>query len=350
MTYVNDRACGDIAESRLLTWNANDERSGVGAADGGAPLQPSLEIVEVPIEDLLPADSPRMCGEDEEHARTLAQSDALLPPILVHRPTMRVIDGMHRLQALLLRGSRTIRVRFFDGNDRDAFVVAVRSNIAHGKPLTLAEREAATRRILDTHADWSDRAIASVCGISSKTVGSLRHALGTPGPSVRVGLDGRVRPLDTTDARQRAAQLLTVHPEASLREVARAAGISPGTVRDVRLRMRRGVGPVPRRIAERAAANQAPFAHYVGRVTDDTTLRSGDAGQKLVEWLEAKALRREDWEPLVESVPLSRLYVVADAARACAAAWTEFADALEARSRRKSSRPVADWTPTPEAV
>ena len=94
--------------------------------------------------------------------------------------------------------------------------------------------------------------------------------------------------------------------------------------------MRRGVGPVPQRIAERSAANFAAVAPLAGAVADDASLRSGDEGERLVEWLAAKALRRDEWAPFVESVPLSRLYVVADAARAYAAAWAEFAASLEA--------------------
>jgi hypothetical protein len=35
-----------------------------------------------------------------------------LPPILVHRATNRIIDGMHRLEAAKLRGDETISVRF----------------------------------------------------------------------------------------------------------------------------------------------------------------------------------------------------------------------------------------------
>ncbi len=43
------------------------------------------------------------------HARSLAQTEADLPPIVVHRTTTRVIDGMHRLTAAGLRGEREIR-------------------------------------------------------------------------------------------------------------------------------------------------------------------------------------------------------------------------------------------------
>ena len=73
--------------------------------------------VHLPIEELLPADSPRLEGEDLEHIRSLAELTDELPPILVHRQTMRVIDGMHRMKAAMLRGERTIEATFYDGNE-----------------------------------------------------------------------------------------------------------------------------------------------------------------------------------------------------------------------------------------
>ena len=57
------------------------------------------ETVEIGLEALEPADSPRLNGIDVEHVRRLAQGDAVLPPILVDRSTRRVIDGAHRIAA-----------------------------------------------------------------------------------------------------------------------------------------------------------------------------------------------------------------------------------------------------------
>src|SRR4051794_13870261 len=90
----------------------------------------------VPLAALQPADSPRQSGEDDEHIRVLAESATRLPPIIVHRATMRVIDGMHRVGAAQLRGDETIEARFFDGTSQEAFILAVRSNITHGRPLS----------------------------------------------------------------------------------------------------------------------------------------------------------------------------------------------------------------------
>src|SRR5262249_43856292 len=105
----------------------------------------------VPVGSLLPADSPRVGGERLDHVRALADAAVDLPPILVHRPSMRVIDGMHRLRAAQLRGERTIEVQFFDGSDDLVFVAAVQANISHGLPLSRADRQAAAVRILTSH-------------------------------------------------------------------------------------------------------------------------------------------------------------------------------------------------------
>jgi hypothetical protein len=112
-------------------------------------------VFHVAVESLLPADPPRSGRVDEVHAALLAETDPGLPPIVVHRPTMRVIDGMHRLHAAARKGQREIAVRFFDGSEAEAFVLAVELNISHGLPLSLADRKAAAGRILAAHAGWA---------------------------------------------------------------------------------------------------------------------------------------------------------------------------------------------------
>ncbi|MEV6975323.1 ParB N-terminal domain-containing protein [Kitasatospora sp. NPDC093806] len=207
-----------------------------------------MELVPVgALLPALPADSPRSAGEDLRHTQLLAQSGAVLPPIIVHRPSMRVVDGTHRLRAAIARGEELIRARFFDGPRRDAFLLAVRENTAHGLPLSLADRAAAATRIIRSHGHWSDRAIAETAGLSASTVREIRRAtLDTAEqPAVRLGRDGRTRPLNSSQGRVLAGRLMAEMPTASLRQIARLAGISPGTVRDVRARLGRGEDPVP---------------------------------------------------------------------------------------------------------
>src|SRR5579863_10113036 len=112
-------------------------------------------VVAVPVLSLRPADSPRLNGEDKAHIARLTETETPLPPILVDRRTMRVIDGMHRLMAASLQGRETIDVVFFDGCETDVFLRAVQENIAHGLPLSQADRRAAAQRIVNSHPHMS---------------------------------------------------------------------------------------------------------------------------------------------------------------------------------------------------
>src|SRR5947207_6223921 len=101
------------------------------------------ETTWLPVGSVLVADSPRLAGADVDHIRMLAGVDAKLPPIIVHCPSLRIIDGTHRLGAALLRGDDTIEARLFDGSEHEAFLLAVKENITHGLPLSLPDRMAA---------------------------------------------------------------------------------------------------------------------------------------------------------------------------------------------------------------
>src|SRR5260370_23164073 len=91
----------------------------------------SPEVVTIAISSLRPGESPRLDGEDKAHIARLAAMEAKLPPVLVDRRSMRVIDGMHRLLAASMRGHDSIEVRFFDGKPEDAFLRAVEANVTH---------------------------------------------------------------------------------------------------------------------------------------------------------------------------------------------------------------------------
>jgi hypothetical protein len=47
---------------------------------------------------------PRLKGESQAHIQGLAEVGGGLPPILVHRQSMRILDGMHRVRAAIVRG------------------------------------------------------------------------------------------------------------------------------------------------------------------------------------------------------------------------------------------------------
>src|ERR1700722_9733664 len=88
-----------------------------------------IEVTAVSIISLRSGESPRLNGEDKAHIARLAETEGPLPPILVDRRSMRVIDGMHRLMAAALNGQETIDVMFFDGSEPDVFLRAVEENV-----------------------------------------------------------------------------------------------------------------------------------------------------------------------------------------------------------------------------
>ncbi|EST34166.1 hypothetical protein M878_11390 [Streptomyces roseochromogenus subsp. oscitans DS 12.976] len=321
------------------------------------------EVHRVPVASLRPGRSPRVNAEDEEHVRLLADSDEARPPLVVHRATMEVVDGRHRLKAAVLRGETEIEVRFFDGSAEDAFVFAVRTNVRHGLPLSLADRRAAAVRILGSHPEWSDRAIARVTGLSSKTVGAQRHKLGDLGEATtRVGRDGRGRPLNSAEGRRIAGRLILESPHASLRAIAKQAGVSPGTVRDVRARLDRGDDIVPsHRRGEKPTTPPAPqsaprpqpwsvvapgwetderprqpmvdnldWIDMFRRMCRDPSLRLTEDGRQLLRMMEMHVLHPQRWDSIARSVPRHRAQVVSALAMECAQQWHRFAARIEA--------------------
>ncbi|MEU9608302.1 ParB/RepB/Spo0J family partition protein [Streptomyces sp. NPDC048057] len=314
---------------------------------------------------------PLRSGWDPQHVKALAVLDAsLLPPILVHRPTMRVLDGQHRVRAEQLRGGTHIRAEFFEGTEDESFVLAVRANVAHGLPLSLGDRKAAASRILRAHPRWSDRSIGSVAGLSPKTVGAIRRRSAEEDPRLngvhRVGRDGRTHPASATAGRLHASRLISERPHASLREIANSAGISLGTAQDVRKRLANGQHPVPsprngvRRVAA-ASPHPLVVSEHVGDGSDDDgagtsarsgapeqrrpslpeqlrvlrqdpSLRSTDMGRALLRMLSFHEVPLAHWQAFVDGVPPHRASAVADLADACAGMWQEFARELAGRA------------------
>jgi hypothetical protein len=333
----------------------------------------SDEIHTVPVSALVASGSPRLSGESRDHIELLFSLDIELPPILVHRQTMRVIDGMHRLRVALLRGEKKIKVRFFDGGDNEAFIVAVQSNVRHGLPLSLADRTAAAERIVTACPQLSNRSIASSTGLSPKTIAAIRKRTNGDHPQLnaRVGQDGKVRPVDSSVGRQLAAQLLQQNPQLPLRELAEASGVSLGTAHDVRERCRTGRDPVPSRCRRRGGrkkhddspTDDSPTrarARSVGphvlrpvgpehvptldKLKKDPSLRFSDAGRRLLRMLDAQSLDAEQWNSLIATVPPHRADAVAQLALELAESWQVFAEQLGERAAKTGE---ADMSTSP---
>jgi hypothetical protein len=316
------------------------------------------DIARVKISDLRECDSPRSGGLDPGHLRVLAEADGPLPPISVHRATMRVIDGMHRLAAARLNGHTEIDAAFFHGTAEQAFCLGVTANTTHGLPLSLTDRRAAAERIIRSHPAMSDRWIARTAGLAPKTVAAIRAGLdgterherheGLEGreyrrdTTMRVGADGRIRPLRAVEGRLAASQVIAARPESSLREIAREAGISLGTARDVRLRVMAGENPVPTghleprrdtpKRSQRPAANRPPAEQDPARLLDtlrrDPALRYSESGRALLRWLDSRLVTPDEWPPTAGSVPAHCVDNLTAIARECARAWTALAEEI----------------------
>jgi ParB-like chromosome segregation protein Spo0J len=317
------------------------------AADQATGTEISRRIATVPVAALLRGESPRLGGEDEAHIARLAEAQTALPPILVDRRTMRVIDGLHRLRAAVTNGRETVDVEYFDGSAADAFLKAVEANVRHGLPLSRADRRAAAARIIASHPHMSDRRIAESAGLSAKAVAGIRQRStdALPQSNMRLGRDDRLRPLDRMEGRRRAAELLTENPDVSLREAARRAGVSPATVHDVRKRLGRGDAPEPARSGPRGcedpegsgkparpkarqAADQPAPVLVLEKLLQDPSLRHHEQGRQLLRWLRHKAVGTQEWHAVLAAVPPHCTVLVAQLARQYAQEWWAFAQEL----------------------
>lgn len=318
--------------------------------DGNDPLKtwigPHERTEKVLTASLKAGYSPRLKGENLQHIRLLVEAESPPPPILVHKGTMRIIDGMHRLQAARLRQQDEIEVIFFEGTDEEAFIAAVKANNSHGLPLTLADREAAAARIIRSHPQRSDRWIGSIAGLAPGTVASIRSRTGSGGREIttRIGRDGRSRPLSAATGRRLASAAIAKRPDAPLREIARIAGISLGTARDVRERVRRGEDPAPirrsknnqikpdsipltgRNNPQSIASNSAKSrVTILADLKKDPSLRYTDSGRMLLRLLQVISDGTVKCKDLIDKLPPHCAYSVAQFIRECASEWCELA-------------------------
>jgi ParB-like chromosome segregation protein Spo0J len=315
----------------------------------------ALPIVTVPIGLLILDKSPRQGGENDEHTRILAESVEKLPPIVVHVPSMRVIDGTHRVRAAIMRGEKTIAAREYYGTDEDAFVLAVRMNIAHGLPLTRADRTAAAVRIIQSHPQWSDRMIATTIGLSAKTIAKARQrsTAESPQSTTRLGIDGRVRPISHAAGRLRVAALLAEKPTSSIRAIAQQAGVSSSTVHNVRQRLQAGQHPPPdhheapsnRRQPDRTntdpnqgtahgrvSARRADVVAILADLKKDPSLQTSDITKSLLRCLDRYRIEMLLANKIIEMVPTHRANSVAQLASEYVRVWTYIAAQLEQRA------------------
>jgi ParB-like chromosome segregation protein Spo0J len=353
----------------------------IGAVD-------QLPVRDLPLNSLGHGFFLRGSGTDKAHAQMLAEAASFseLPPILVQRDSLRVIDGMHRLEAAKARGEKFIRARVIDCTDNDAYILAVKANTLHGLPLSRADRTLSARRILDWHPDWSDRAIGIATGLSAKTIAGIRRECADEVQQFtkRLGRDGKRRPITALEGRKRAAEYIAGRPDASLREVARETDVSLGTVQDVRARIRRGLDPFPgsgsdRRVgaAERPAIRPMPtgqpapgpvepatartallpsrigpqsgrraahspaWPQIAPKLAGDPSLRYTEAGRAFMRWMDTHMTDTGQWRAFADSIPSHWLDDISFVAEQASEEWRVFAEHLRSR-RAEPSRTECD--------
>ena len=294
--------------------------------------------MRIKVADLKVGPSFRDDGLCPEHVERLMTQGGSWPPIVVNSDGL-VIDGAHRVVAARRLGWARLDAVLFEGGSDEAFIEFVRRNVAHGLLLTLRERKRAAVRVLGLHREWSDRRVAEVCGISSKTVGRLRFDVGCPteedaqldGGS-RVGRDDRRRPVQRGSARARVVEALRTQPSGSLRAVAAVAGVSPETVRLVRMNLTQAPREAATETETAAETTAETAADESGAWRADAALVSCDAGEEFLSWFERTQITDSDMAR-VHAVPLSRIYDLAKEARRRSEGWLHVARALEARTR-----------------
>lgn len=337
-----------------------------------------LPARDVAVRSLVPGVYLRQGGTNAVHVQLLLDvaGQADLPPILVQEDGWRVIDGLHRLEAAKIRGDQTIKARFLDCTDSEALVLAIKSNTSHGLPLSKADRVAGAKRVLSAHPDWSDRAIAGITGLSAKTIASLRNRSGDKAQlaSKRLGRDGKRRPVAAGEGRRRAAEYISAHPDAPLRQVARETDVSLGTVHDVSARLRHGINPeltgrkpaaerlairpaaaAPHAMAAAAAAGLSPagangtplrrkrhnetpltWTGMASKVANDPAIRYTERGKEFLRWMALHATHVDGWREFIDAIPVHWLSVLAPIADDISEEWSMFAERLRSRQEAAS--------------
>ena len=333
----------------------------------------------VSVADLSVGYSPRQMKVDHDHVAALADVVDRLPPVVVDERTMTVIDGVHRVEAYRKLGRSRIPALMFRGNDMEALVIAIQANIQHGKPLNRGERQEAARALLHECPERSDRWVGEVCGVSHTTVAVLRRSVSAADAKVRMGRDGRRRPVDPSLGQAAVARVMAENPTASIRQAAGAAGVAPSTVQRLAAGLARSQKPPLSAVGFTVRAtvggshddrphddrphDDRPHddrPHHDRRDDDrpdddrpdddrpDDDRPHGDLvvdpvrhpsceGAEVTTWLARTSVSVEDLYAHLASLPLSRVYEVADECRRRARSWAQMADALEARVRRGST-------------
>lgn len=304
-------------------------------------LESDMPIEQVPVALLQDGESPRLKSDSKVHGMRRRAATGV-PPIIVHRSTMGIIDGRARVAAARQRHQDTIAAQFFEDSSTDeAFVLGVLANSAttHGRPLTRQDRKADAARILQMHPGWSDHVIASMVGLTHPTVAAIRGRSTSKSfqSNTRRGRDGTIRPVDANNGRRAAAALILADESASLREVARQAGVSVSTAHDVRGRLRQGRDPAV------STTRRGPSVDYhlaraqaiLTKLESNPAIRSHTDGKTLLRLLHTCLRPVQQASAMIPKAPEHCLSTVADLASALSDAWGQLARDIRAHAKHR---------------
>jgi ParB-like chromosome segregation protein Spo0J len=300
-----------------------------GKGEASALLSASLsEARLVQITQLSFGYTPRRSPLDEEHVNSLVEVVDQVPPIIVDECTLMVIDGLHRTEAARRAGREELRAVLFSGSGVDAVALAISANLRDGKPLTRYERRAAASMLLKRVPQRSDRWVGEVCGMSHTTIARVRETTSAAALPVRIGRDGRSRPIDGVPGQAAVAKALASNPGGSIRRVARLAGVAPNTARRVATKLARPEDPGSDPLLTQGPTEEEPLI--------DLTRLSGPQGD--INWWERTAVFPGDLSAHFGELPIAELSDLIDECRRRAHTWHSIAEALEQRNEKSMSR------------
>jgi len=118
------------------------------------------------------------------------------PPVVVFQSNTEYLlaDGFHRLHARRLAKFERIDAEVRQGTRLDALKFSLSANHQHGLRRTNEDKRHAVEIALREFPEWSDQAIAQMCGVSHPSVGAVRRELvNFTSCGKRLGRDGKHR-------------------------------------------------------------------------------------------------------------------------------------------------------------
>ncbi len=184
-------------EGGLRVWAPGEDHESLDA-DGQVP---EPRVLRFPL-DCIDIDKSLLARERlvepvvVEYARAM-RDGVKFPPVVVFHDVLNfwLSAGFHRVEAARRAGKKCVAAELRTGTKRDALLFAVGADAAHGLRRSNADKRRCIELLLGDveWRKWSDREIASRCGVSHTFVSKMREEVTGNGcqSAVRCG-DGRV--------------------------------------------------------------------------------------------------------------------------------------------------------------